>query len=349
MEQALYHPEHGYYSSGRAQIGRGGDYFTNVSVGPLFGRLLASQFEEIWERLGAPDEFTIVEQGAHKGDFAHDVLSAVRENSPEFFAALRYEIVEPFALLHAIQAKKLHEFGSTVAWSEALDQLASFSGIHFSNELLDALPVHLIATNNAKSGWLEKFVSDTPDGFVWSDGPLSSAELAAHVRKLPQLPNDYETEANLAALNWIEQLSAKLERGFVLAADYGYTRHDFYNAHRATRTLAGYTQHRRVDSPLENVGDLDITAHVNWTSLIERADECGLRLAGFADQHHFMTALATGRMRDAFGDEASPQTRRALQTLLHPNFLGIAFQFVAFAKNMNADALLDGFRFARDR
>ncbi|MGZ4985563.1 MAG: SAM-dependent methyltransferase, partial [Chthoniobacterales bacterium] len=98
MEQALYHPTHGYYSSGRAKIGRSGDYFSNVSVGPLFGRLMAAQFAEMWEKLGRPNEFKIVEQGAHEGCFARDVLAATRELHPEFFDQLRYVIVEPFPI-----------------------------------------------------------------------------------------------------------------------------------------------------------------------------------------------------------------------------------------------------------
>src|SRR6266404_1793913 len=98
MEQALYHPAHGYYSSDRAAIGRRGDYFTNVSVGPLFGELLAAQFAEIWERLGKIDNFLIVEQGAHHGQFARDVLDSTQRRFPEFFSALRYQIVEPFSV-----------------------------------------------------------------------------------------------------------------------------------------------------------------------------------------------------------------------------------------------------------
>src|ERR1044071_5846154 len=99
MEQALYHPEHGYYSSGRCEIGRRGDYFTSVSAGPLFGSLLAGQFAEIWESLERPGDFTIVEQGAHHGEFASDVLEALRAQNPEFLASVRYRIVEPFPLL----------------------------------------------------------------------------------------------------------------------------------------------------------------------------------------------------------------------------------------------------------
>ena len=115
MEQALYHPEFGYYSSGQCEIGRRGDYFTNVSVGPLFGRLLAGQFAEMWEVLGRPADFTIVEQGAHHGDFARDVLTATREQAPEFFAALRYRIIEPFPILQERQAEALRDFGDKVA------------------------------------------------------------------------------------------------------------------------------------------------------------------------------------------------------------------------------------------
>jgi SAM-dependent MidA family methyltransferase len=119
MEQALYHPEHGYYSSGRCAIGRRGDYYTNVSVGPLFGRLLAAQFTEMWESLGRPDDFAIVEQGAHHGDFARDVLEAVRELAPEFFAALRYRIIEPFPILQERQMEALQSFSEKITWTRS--------------------------------------------------------------------------------------------------------------------------------------------------------------------------------------------------------------------------------------
>src|SRR5881398_3583975 len=107
MQQALYRPEHGYYSSGRCAIGRRGDYFTNVSVGPIFGQLLAAQFAEIWERLGRIDNFVLVEQGAHHGELARDVLQSTRKRWPDFFAALRYRIIEPFPVLQERQRQTL--------------------------------------------------------------------------------------------------------------------------------------------------------------------------------------------------------------------------------------------------
>src|SRR5213595_631438 len=107
MEHALYEPTYGYYSSGRCTLGRRGDYFTNVSVGPLFGRLLAAQFAEMWETLGRPTDFIIVEQGAHHGDFARDVLRTLREQAPDFFTAVRYWIIEPFPIPRERQRETL--------------------------------------------------------------------------------------------------------------------------------------------------------------------------------------------------------------------------------------------------
>src|ERR1700736_2687062 len=159
MEQALYHPEFGYYSSGQGQIGRRGDYFTNVSVGPLFGRMLAAQVEEMWEIMDRPGDFTIVEQGAHHGDFAKDVLEAVRESAPEFFAALRYCVIEPFPILESRQRETLGEFTGKVTWRKSLSDLEPFVGVHFSNELLDAMPVHLISCQGNED-WKERVVDE---------------------------------------------------------------------------------------------------------------------------------------------------------------------------------------------
>src|SRR5450432_1667944 len=223
MEQALYHPEVGYYSSGRCVIGRRGDYFTNVSVGPLFGRLLAAQFAEMWELMGRPDDFVIVEQGAHHGDFARDVLGAMRERVPDFFSTLRYRIIEPFPILRERQMEKLHDFSVKLAWEESLLDLEPFCGVHFSNELLDAMPVHLIS--RCHSEWQERCVAEAGDGFGFVTMPITDAELCRQLDTIPRhLSAPYETEVNLAALNWIEILAQKLIRGYILAVDYGYSR-----------------------------------------------------------------------------------------------------------------------------
>ena len=345
MKQALYHPAHGYYSSGRSAIGRRGDYFTNVSVGPLFGRLLAAQFAEMWEKLGKIDNFVIVEQGAHHGDFARDVLEAARERAPEFFQALKYCIVEPFPVLQDRQSQALKEFAEKVSWRKSLDEIEPFSGVLFSNELLDAMPVHLIVRHADE--WREKFVTESHDGLAFVEGPLSSAGLRDHVKKIPAIAQtNYETEVNLAVLDWIDSVSRKLLRGYLLAVDYGYAREDFYAAKRSTGTLLCFSKHKRVSSPLEAAGKIDITAHVDWTSLAERAEVSGLQIDGFTDQHHFITGLIS--TRPDLIDELDASERRGLQTLLHPEFLGRTFHVLAFGKEIGMRLPLSGFKFARD-
>jgi SAM-dependent MidA family methyltransferase len=345
-EQALYHPALGYYSSGRCQIGRRGDYFTNISVGPLFGRLLAAQFVEMWESLGRPDDFVIVEQGAHHGDFARDVLGAVRERAPDFFSTLRYWIVEPFPILRERQEEALRDFREQITWEKSLGDLEPFCGVHFSNEFLDALPVRLIS--RIEAGWQERCVAESGDEFQFVTAPITDAELRRHLETIPHdLREPYETELNLAALKWIETLAQKLTRGYVLAVDYGYSREEFYSPERSNGTLQCYAYHRIVGSPLTDVGNVDITAHIDWTSLAARAEAHGLSVAGFTDQHHFATAVVTALMPEQFDAGADPRTRRALQTLLHPELLGTTFQFLALARNA-PDRPLSGFKFARN-
>jgi SAM-dependent MidA family methyltransferase len=329
MQQALYHPEHGYYSSGRCAIGRKGDYFTNVSVGPLFGRLMFAQFAEIWEQLGKIDNFVIVEQGAHDGQFAYDVLQSAQEYAREFFGALRYRIIEPFPILQERQSQMLEPFRDKVEWHNSLEP---FIGVHFSNELLDAMPVRLI------NGDAEKLVDLQNDEFVFIQRPLSS------------------TAFNQAALDWVDSLGANLQRGYVIAIDYGHSSNEFQG------NVQVRAQHRHLDSPFGEIGHADITTHVDWTSIARRAEANGLRVAGFADQHHFLTGIISAwpellqarspnsaALSSRVLADADRKAKRALQTLLHPEMLGRTFQVLALAKNVDPRAArLGGFKFARE-
>jgi SAM-dependent MidA family methyltransferase len=313
MEQALYHPEHGYYSSGRCAIGRKGDYFTNVSIGPLFGQLMTAQFAEIWEQLGKIDNFVIVEQGAHDGQFARDVLQSAQSRAPEFFEALDYRIIEPFPILRERQSRMLEPFRNKIEWRDSLEP---FTGVHFSNELLDAMPVSLI------SHGMEKLVDLQGDRLAFIEGSLSN------------------TAFNQAALDWIDNLAANLKRGYAIVIDYGHSGDD------SQSDIQVRAQHRHLDSPFEQIGHADITMHVDWTSIARRAEADGLAIAGFTDQHHFLTGIIS-----TWPDlvQADRQTKRALQTLLHPEMLGRAFQALALAKNVDPTAPPPaGFKFARE-
>jgi SAM-dependent MidA family methyltransferase len=316
MEQALYHREHGYYSSGRCAIGRKGDYFTNVSVGPLFGQLMVAQFAEIWQQLGKIDNFVVVEQGAHDGQFARDVLQSSQERTPEFFAALRYLIIEPFPILRKRQSQMLEPFRNKIDWRNSLEP---FTGIHFSNELLDAMPVRLI------DGGLEKLVDLQNDRLVLVKRPFSNMAI------------------NQAALDWLDSVAANLQRGYVIAIDYGHSGNEFQG------DVQVRAQHRHLDSPFELIGDADITMHVDWTSIARRAKASGLAIAGFTDQHHFLTGIISELGDwDQWSVADSPKAKRALQTLLHPEMLGRAFQVLALAKNVDPSTPLGGFKFARE-
>ena len=342
MEQALYHPQHGYYASDKAAIGRDGDFFTSVSVGALFGKLLAAQFVEMWTRLGRPVPFTLVEQGANTGDFAHDALSAIQASAPDCFEAVRYRIVEPLERLRARQQSRLAAF-SQVAWHKALEELEPFVGVHFSNELIDAMPVNLVRFSNG--AWHEQYVDAD---FQWIDRPLSSSELALQTAFLPRLEN-YRTEINLESHAWIGAVASRLLSGYVLAVDYGYSREVYYSPERTEGTLATYADHKRGDNPFLDIGLADLTAHVDFTSLAEHAEQRGLELAGYTDQHHFMVGLGSRVFADVTGppNPARHKEMRAFQTLMHPNFMGLAFKAVALSKDVAAIPLI-GFGFASE-
>ena len=320
MRQALYHPEHGYYSSGRCAIGRNGDYFTSVSVGPLFGHLLAAQFAEMWEQFGEPDDFVIVEQGAHNGQFARDVLESLQKRVPEFFAAVRYRIVEPFPVLQERQADVLQPFRDRTEWRDSLEP---FVGIHFSNELLDAMPVRLI------SGDVEKLVDLEGGNFVWTEQPIQRAAGS-------MLPKD--GAFNQTSLDLVDKVAASLQCGYVIAVDYG-------SSSKCQRNVQVRAQHRNLESPFEQIGHADITMGVDWASVIDRAQSNGLSVAGFTDQHHFLTGIVS--KWPELASESSAKMKRELQTLLHPEMLGRAFQALALAKNVGPNAPpLAGFKFA---
>ena len=328
MEAALYHPAHGYYSSGRATMGRRGDFFTNVSVGPLFGRLLARRFAEIWEKLGAPAQWTIVEQGAHRGEFAKDALGGLQEFAPAAFAAVKYVIVEPAEVLRAAQKTSLE--GLPVEWVPSLEALAPFTGIHFSNELLDAFPVHLVIRE--EGCWRERYVDASGDGFTFTDGPLSEPRLTSCLAALDRSHATYATqllttEINLAAYGWLSTLANKLQHGCVLAIDYGYTREQYLE--RRDGTLSAYSGHQREPDPLVRPGEIDLTAHVEFTSLIEHAERIGFRLQTFTDQHRFIVDLS----RSHFTDQSPPAAElRAFKTLMHPAMLGQSFKVLCLEK-----------------
>jgi SAM-dependent MidA family methyltransferase len=353
MEMALYHPGFGYYakSGGPSPIGRSGDFFTSVSVGPLFGRLLARQFFQMWRVLSNPNPFWIIEQGAHDGQLACDILEWCRAQSsewPEFFDAIRYAIVQPSGAA-SIHQQCAPEPGlvSYMTWFENLAALAAEqpAGVFFSNELVDAFPVRSITYRSGK--WLEQHVDIDAEALRWIDRPIEDAELAGAIGAL-SLPaiEGYTTEINLRARSWIGEVGRALNRGYVLTIDYGYPAPVYYAPFRSHGTLTAYVKHHGIDDVLAEPGMRDITAHIDFTALAQAGEKTGLTTLGFLDQQRFLMGVAHVELSGAGGPLVKIQENLgAWNTLTHPEHLGA--DFFALLQAKNAPPNLDGLRYAR--
>lgn len=350
MAAALYHSEFGYYAQIgiRPQTGRSGDFFTSVSVGPLFGNLLARQFFQMWQLLGKPDPFWVVEQGAHDGQLACDVLSWCRTEAPDFFAAIRYGIVELSESARVVQQKLVEktEVVRNVAWFENVKSAGEQTvGIFFSNELVDAFPVRVVTFSSDQ--WQEKAVIVENDVLSWTMKPIDDRELAEVVGTLSLPPLEgYTTEINLEARRWMKEMASTMRRGYVLTIDYGFPASVYYAPFRAGGTLTAYLDHRRSDEILIDPGSRDITAHVDFTALAQVGETAGLKTIGFIDQQRFLMGIAKAELAGEPGPRVHLQeSLRAWNTLTHPEYLGTRFQALLQAKD--APANLDGLQFAR--
>lgn len=344
MELALYHPLHGYYSANRPKIGVKGDFFTSPHLGPDFGELLAEQLAQMWQILQYPSPFTLVEMGAGQGLLAVDVLRYLQTHYPKLFNALQYIIVERAAALIAEQQWQLQEFslsGLSIQWRTWEDiPPDSITGCFFSNELVDALPVHQVVLEQGQLKEIYVTCQMQPDGsfqFVEVMGEPSTSALPDYFSWLgidiasSVYPNGYRSEVNLAALDWMKTVADRLHRGYVLTIDYGYPAERYYHPNRTEGTLQCYYHHAHHSNPYCYVGEQDITAHVNFTALERQGEACGLKQAGFTKQGLFLMALGLGDRIAALSQTATSnpqnilttlQQREALHQLVNPMGLG---------------------------
>ncbi len=357
MEQCLYHPKFGYYAVGAPPIGQKGDFVTNVSIGKTYGYMMARQFGQIWRMMGQPPAFSIMEQGAHDGQFADDVLEWLKEGDPDFFEAVNYWIVEPGEKLRNMQRQRLiPRWGKErLQWNEDMAEIddGTLYGVLFCNELLDAFPVHLVTWRS--DGWCETYVDHDSRVFTLTEGEPSTAPLRDHLRtRMPQeMPNEpYRTEVNILALRWIEEVARILKRGYVLICDYGMPRSQYLIPGRYEGTLSCYYNHRRIDDYFMYAGNCDLTAHVDFTTLVEQGLLHGLNLTGYVDQYRFMIGLGEDDLleMEARGDLTAEDRDQiqAFKSLMHPDTMGTTFKFLALDQEMDGAPTLMGFRHARD-
>jgi SAM-dependent MidA family methyltransferase len=312
MELALYHPVLGYYSGGeegREPLGWGGDFFTSGDVHPLWGQAIARQLYQMWQLLGCPPRFDILEQGGGRGLLAHDIWLFALQQAPEWIEALRYTIVDrtaPESPLGQARQRRLQTALSTLNLPDdavhmidgsgaAVHLPEHFTGCVVSNEVVDALPIHVLEKRG--DALAEVFVTlDAPEGqLVEILGTPSSTKLAGYLDhfgiRWREFPEAWRCEVCLDAGSWLKEVTAELGRGYVLTIDYGATAEQLYTPDRRRGTLAVYARHQMNDRPLVRPGQQDITAHVNFTDLMEAGRNAGLDTIGMTNQAEFLGRL----------------------------------------------------------
>lgn len=328
MEMALYEPGLGYYERTPRVVGRGGDFATSVSVGSLFGELLAHWIEHV---PGASEGFSrgpleIVEAGAHDGRLAEDVLEALSRSPGGRADRFRYRIIEPSATRQAWQRERLGRFGDRVTWSGSMP--SGVRGVVLSNELLDAFPVERWRWSADRRCWVEQGVGWRDRRFDWM--PLPTA--APPEWELPEaleavLPDGFVRERSPAAVDWWGCAAGALEQGCLVAFDYGLDAEEFLVPHRSEGTLRAYHRHRVSGDLLSAPGEVDLTAHVDFSAIAVAGLGQGLVTWHRERQSTFLLRIleATQRHPGSF-PEWSPQRVRAFQTLTHPEHFGRSFR-----------------------
>ena len=329
MRECLYHPVHGYYSQHEAR--RPSDYITCVDVHSIFGHLLARQFAEMWEQLNRPAEFLLVEAAAGTGRLAGHILEFARVQLPDFFNALSYVAVERSpARCEQLTARLSHYIQKGKCRSSIEIPAGIPAGCVFSNELLDALPVHRVLQQ--RGALKEIFV--TTDGKVFSEilHPLSTTAISDYfAAQQITLEEGQLAEAGLEACDWISEIARRLKRGFVLTIDYGHQAADLFDAHHQSGTVVSYSKHQVSNNLYAAPGEQDLTAHVNFTALRQWGARDGLETLGLLTQTAFLLALGKGNdfadLYDVGMDEpARLRARLQLKSLIYPEGLGERFQ-----------------------
>lgn len=332
MELALYAPGLGYYSAGKHKLGAGGDFLTAPEISPLFAKTLARLCLEIKEHLSPYD---ILELGAGSGVFAKDLLLEL-----EVLGCLPryYYILEVSAELRDRQQQKLKaECPSLMSRIQWLDRLPEngIEGMIFANEVMDALPVHLFEVKN--HAIKERCVTWQDEKFSWIlRDPVSDD----FIEKTNALPNDftegYQSELHVFLSAWIETITTILKKGIILLFDYGYGRAEYYHPDRTMGTLMCYYQHQKHANPLMLVGLQDITAHIDFTTVIESANDC--ELAGYTTQGAFLTAYGIVDLLqndESISLQERFQQTQAIKKLIFPTEMGELIKVMALSKNWN--------------
>ncbi len=343
MDVALYWPGGGYYTSERGPWGGSGDYITSIDVSPVFARVMATAVMEMWEALGAPASFVLIEAGAGRGYLSTGILEALEERAPELYEAVSVLLVEKNPVLCMGEARE------KVSWSAELPVEGSVEhGVIVSNELIDSFPFHRVRLERGKL--VETYVGLDGGALVDVDGPPSTRALEKYFDEAGvTLIEGQKAEVNLLAGPWIERAAAVLNHGFVITIDYGLPARELYGPERYGGTLMCHYRHKPNFDPYERIGGQDITSHVDFTNLVRHGRGAGLEVCGFTTQKNFLLGL--GVLEElletegaAAGDMDKVQHNRAIAGLIAPGGMGDTFKVLVQHKGSGAPRL-KGFSF----
>jgi SAM-dependent MidA family methyltransferase len=310
MRLALYEPEYGYYMTGAAKMGWEADYFTSTDVSSLFANCMGRQLFAMWEKLKRPGHFIVVEQGAGRGHLAEGIRSWAQKEAPEFYEVLDYRTEDIRGGVDAtVQGKagnipsqypnqsdpRVPPHNTTPAPTRGRGSFdREMPSVVLSNELVDAFPVHIVEKRG--EGLYEVFVDVQQDGrFCEVLFEPGSPEVAGYLDKY-KIPwrtfgDGWRAEINLDALRWIQRTAGMMRKGFVLTIDYGDKAKALYTAWRKRGTLLCYYKHQANERPLLHPGKQDITAHVNFSALIDEGRRLDMRLHRFTTQRLWLQSL----------------------------------------------------------
>lgn len=313
MEEALYSPEGGYYNSPN-RIGASGDFFTSPSAHPIFGALIAIQVTEMWEVLGKPKPFTILEFGAGQGLLSNDLVSCLKFTRNELFENLNYVAVDrsTYSVVHNPKVNWILSNGSP---------FTKITGCIISNELLDSFPVHRFKIQDKQIKEILVGVSEHEFTEILSE--VAHPELREYLNKdyFGEFPDGFQGEVNLMISPWLKSIADSLERGFILTIDYGATEEKLYSLQNFSGSLRCFYNHTITGNPYQRIGQQDITSNVNFSSVIELGEMYGLTTLGLTTQREFLTNLGVADFLYSLAQRQRPNNSPKIEVLTQKEYL----------------------------
>ena len=339
VELSLFHPRHGYYSSGKALIGKRGDFYTAPSVHRSFGEVVSRFAADAHGFLGE-ERLGILEFGASGGRLALDILEALRRDRPDVYAKTDYAMVEVSPSAVGEARGRLGEHGGRIRWMDDVREIepGGFRGVVVANEFLDSLPFHRLRHDGegmkevflgTRGGEFEEMLLDIEDGDV--------REFSE--RYFGEYGEGEEAEARPLAAQWLGEVESVLGKGFVLVIDYGFLAPELYSRGRRKGTFRCFYRHELCDDPYARIGEQDITADVSFSELVRVGNTLGLDVVRYATQGQFLADWGILDILEKYGEPQNQADRLAIKTLLMPEFMGSRFKVLLQAKGFSEEEL----------